>query len=187
MNLVTYTYYIYFKNQTKLHYYYLFFCFHYFCPCFNLGIQNHGELFVRIIVNVVDSLTSHCVDKKHQCELCDKLFDSYRCLKEQITDINKDGSLYKCDDCIKIIHQETKIEPTCDSCGKTFTPSMANFLLIDLVWENIWNMWGSIKKSFIQNFVSLLTYWPKCKSISRKKIQFRKRKFLFFIYILDNK
>ena len=71
-----------------------------------MGIQNHGELFVRIIVNVDDSLTSHCVDKKHQCELCDKLFDSYRCLKEQITDINKDGSLYKCDDCIKIIHQE---------------------------------------------------------------------------------
>ena len=90
------------------------------------------ENYLLELVNVDDSLTSHCVDKKHQCEFCDKLFDSYRCLKEQITDINKDGSLYKCDDCIKIIHQETKIEPTCDSCGKTFTPSMANFLLIDL-------------------------------------------------------
>ena len=42
------------------------------------------ENYLLELVNVDDSLTSHCVDKKHQCELCDKLFDSYRCLKEQI-------------------------------------------------------------------------------------------------------
>ena len=78
-----------------------------------------------------DSLTSHCVDKRHQCELCDKVLYSYRCLKEQTTDVNEEGNLYKCEDCIKIIHQhqqqidqEKKIEPTCDSCGKTFTKSI---------------------------------------------------------------
>ena len=25
-----------------------------------------------------DSMTSHCVDKRHQCKLCDKFLDSYR-------------------------------------------------------------------------------------------------------------
>ena len=82
------------------------------------------ESYLLELGNVKDSMTSHCVDKKHQCELCDKLLDLYRCLKKQITDISKDGNLYKCEDCIKIIHQETKIEPTCESCGKTFTESI---------------------------------------------------------------
>ena len=67
-----------------------------------------------------DSILSHCIDKKHQCELCDTVLDSYRCLKKQITDIYKDGNLYKCLDCIEIIHKETEIEHKCDSCGKLF-------------------------------------------------------------------
>ena len=89
------------------------------------------ENYLLELENIDDCLTSHCVDKKHQCELCDSILDSYRCLKKQITDIYKEGNLYKCEDCIKIIHQhqqqihqETKIEPTCDSCGKTFTKSI---------------------------------------------------------------
>ena len=76
-----------------------------------------------------DSLTSHCVDKRHQCELCDKVLYSYRCLKEQITDVNKEGNLYKCEDCINVIHQKTKLsvhERTnerykCNTCGKFFS------------------------------------------------------------------
>ena len=76
-----------------------------------------------------DSIISHCIDKRHQCELCDKVLYSYRCLKEQITDVNKEGNLYKCEDCINVIHQKTKLsvhERTnerykCNNCGKFFS------------------------------------------------------------------
>ena len=92
------------------------------------------------LVNHDDSTISHFVDKRHQCELCDTVLDSYRCLKKQLTDIYKGGNLFKCEECIKIIHQEDVIKRQqlgykCASCGKTFTTKICWQRHIEAVHE----------------------------------------------------